>query len=110
RLVACLGFSTTHKVFPILPIFPGRWCGEPVARNLHDLLGNYSLAKEFIMVLSRKPGETFVIDDRVRVTVLDVLDGKLQCRIEPRAGLTVQREESPPEIREIMEMEYGVGD
>jgi carbon storage regulator len=46
-----------------------------------------------MLVLSRKCGETIVIDDRIRVTVESVQGGRVRLSIEAPADVAVDREE-----------------
>ena len=46
-----------------------------------------------MLVLSRKCGETIVIDDRIRVTIESVQGGRVRLSIEAPADVEVDREE-----------------
>jgi carbon storage regulator len=46
-----------------------------------------------MLVLSRKCGETIVIDDRIRVTVETIQGGRVRLSIEAPADVDVDREE-----------------
>jgi carbon storage regulator len=46
-----------------------------------------------MLVLSRKCGETIVIDDRIRVTVETVQGGRVRLSIEAPSDVEVDREE-----------------
>ena len=46
-----------------------------------------------MLVLSRKRGETIVIDDRIRVTVEGISGGRVRLSISAPADVSVDREE-----------------
>lgn len=54
---------------------------------------NLSYAKELTWILTRRPGDTIRINDRVRVTVLRVKANQVHIGIEAPASVSVDREE-----------------
>ena len=58
-----------------------------------------------MLVLSRKPKQSYMIGDDVEVTVLVVQGGKVRLGIEAPAGVRVHRTEIYAEIRHDPEQE-----
>ncbi|MDZ5601709.1 carbon storage regulator CsrA [Pseudomonas sp. RP23018S] len=52
-----------------------------------------------MLILTRKAGETIVINDNVRVTVLQVNGGQVKLGIEAPAEVAVHREEIHERIK-----------
>ena len=52
-----------------------------------------------MLILSRKIGESIMIDDRIEVKVLEIIDGKIKIGIEAPKDVTVHRKEVYDEIR-----------
>ena len=46
-----------------------------------------------MLVLSRKPGETIVVNDVIRVTIVEIRGDKVRLGIEAPKGVPVHREE-----------------
>ncbi len=46
-----------------------------------------------MLVLSRKPGESIVIDGRIRVVVMDIRDGKVRLGVKAPKDVPVHRRE-----------------
>lgn len=52
-----------------------------------------------MLILSRKIGESIMIDDRIDVKVLEIVDGKIKLGIEAPKDVTIHRKEVYDEIR-----------
>ncbi len=52
-----------------------------------------------MLILSRKIGESIIIDDRIEVKVLEIVDGKIKIGIEAPRDVTIHRKEVYDEIR-----------
>ncbi len=52
-----------------------------------------------MLILSRKLGESIIIDDRIEVKVLEIVDGKIKIGIEAPKNVTIHRKEVYDEIR-----------
>lgn len=52
-----------------------------------------------MLILRRKLGESIIIDDRIEVKVLEVVEGKIKIGIEAPKDVTVHRKEVYDEIR-----------
>jgi len=46
-----------------------------------------------MLVLTRKPGERIVIDDRITVTVLEIQENRIRLGIEAPKEIPIMREE-----------------
>lgn len=53
-----------------------------------------------MLILSRKIGESIIIDDRIEVKVLEITDGKIKIGIEAPKDVTIHRKEVYDEIKE----------
>ncbi|HCW73375.1 MAG TPA: carbon storage regulator [Clostridiaceae bacterium] len=52
-----------------------------------------------MLILSRKLGESIIIDDRIEVKVLEIVDGKIKIGIEAPKDVTIHRKEVYDEIK-----------
>ncbi len=52
-----------------------------------------------MLILTRKPGETIVIDDDIKVTVLGIMGAQIRLGIDAPDGVTIHREEIYNRIR-----------
>jgi len=52
-----------------------------------------------MLILSRKIGESIMIDDRIDVKVIEIVDGKIKLGIEAPKDVTIHRKEVYDEIR-----------
>jgi len=52
-----------------------------------------------MLILSRKIGESIIIDDKIEVVVLEVVDGKIKLGIEAPKEVIIHRKEVYDEIR-----------
>jgi len=52
-----------------------------------------------MLILSRKIGESIIIDDKIEVVVLEIVDGKIKLGIEAPKDVTIHRKEVYDEIR-----------
>jgi len=53
-----------------------------------------------MLILSRKIGESIIIDDKIEVKVLEIVDGKIKIGIEAPKDVTIHRKEVYDEIRD----------
>ena len=53
-----------------------------------------------MLILSRKVGESIIIDDRIEVKVLEIVDGKIKLGIDAPKDVTIHRKEVYDEIRD----------
>lgn len=56
--------------------------------------------KKGMLVLSRKIGETIVIEGSIRITVLSIRDGKIRLGVRAPRHIKVNREEIEQRIQE----------
>ncbi len=61
-----------------------------------------------MLVLSRKMGESIIIDDRIEVKVLEIVDGKIKLGIEAPKDVTIHRKEVYDEIKEENKKASGI--
>lgn len=52
-----------------------------------------------MLILTRKPGETIVIDDDIKVTVLGITGAQIRMGIDAPEHITIHREEIYNRIR-----------
>ncbi len=52
-----------------------------------------------MLILTRKPGETIVIDDDIKVTVLGITGAQIRIGIDAPEHITIHREEIYNKIR-----------
>jgi len=52
-----------------------------------------------LLVLNRKQGESILIDDRIEIKVLEIIDGKIKIGIVAPKEVTILRKEIYDEIR-----------
>ena len=52
-----------------------------------------------MLILSRKIGESIIIDDKIEVVVLEIVDGKIKLGIEAPKDVAIHRKEVYDEIR-----------
>ncbi|WP_312651516.1 carbon storage regulator CsrA [Proteiniclasticum sp.] len=52
-----------------------------------------------MLVLNRKQGESILIDDRIEIKVLEIIDGKIKIGIVAPKEVTILRKEIYDEIR-----------
>ena len=53
-----------------------------------------------MLILTRKKGETIVIDDNIEITILDAGDGKVKIGIEAPKNIDIHRKEVHESIQE----------
>lgn len=53
-----------------------------------------------MLILSRKIGESIMIDDKIEVKILEIVDGKIKLGIEAPKELTILRKEVYDEIKD----------
>lgn len=53
-----------------------------------------------MLILNRKQGESIIIDDRIEIKVLEIVDGKIKIGIEAPKEVTILRKEVYDEIRD----------
>lgn len=63
-----------------------------------------------MLVLTRRKGETLVIDDVIRVTVLNVAGNQVRIGVEAPKDIEVHREEIWEKIQDERESFEGLGD
>lgn len=63
-----------------------------------------------MLVLTRRKGETLVIDDAIRVTVLNVAGNQVRIGVEAPKDIEVHREEIWEKIQDERESFEGIGD
>lgn len=63
-----------------------------------------------MLVLTRRKGETLVIDDVIRVTVLNVAGNQVRIGVEAPKDIEVHREEIWEKIQDERESFEGIGD
>ena len=65
-----------------------------VGKRRSELLRSYTYKeRDFMLVLSRKKGETIVIGDDIRVTIVDVRADKVGIGVDAPTDISVHREE-----------------
>ena len=52
-----------------------------------------------MLILNRKVNESIMIDDRIEVKILEIVDGKIKIGIEAPRDVTILRKEIYDEIR-----------
>lgn len=52
-----------------------------------------------MLILNRKVNESIMIDDRIEVRILEIVDGKIKIGIEAPRDVTILRKEIYDEIR-----------
>lgn len=63
-----------------------------------------------MLVLTRRKGETLVIDDVIRVTVLNVAGNQVRIGVEAPKDIEVHRQEIWEKIQDERESFEGIGD
>lgn len=63
-----------------------------------------------MLVLTRRKGETLVIDDAIRVTVLNVAGNQVRIGVEAPKDIEVHREEIWEKIQDERDAIEGLGD
>jgi carbon storage regulator len=53
-----------------------------------------------MLILNRKLNESIIIDDRIEIKILEIVDGKIKIGIEAPKEITVLRKEIYEEIKE----------
>lgn len=53
-----------------------------------------------MLILTRKKGETIVIDDNIEITILDAGDGKIKLGIEAPKNIDIHRKEVHESIQD----------
>lgn len=53
-----------------------------------------------MLILNRKPGESIIIDDKIEIRILDMVDGKIKIGIEAPKDVTILRREVYDEIKD----------
>ena len=53
-----------------------------------------------MLILNRKQGESIIIDDKIEIRILEIIDGKIKIGIEAPKEVTILRKEVYDEIKD----------
>jgi len=53
-----------------------------------------------LLILNRKQGESIIIDDKIEIRILEIIDGKIKIGIEAPKEVTILRKEVYDEIKD----------